>query len=52
MRVGVAQGVADRGEPTDVVADGVLRGHADSTVHLDRLLADLAGRSADLEFGP
>lgn len=39
--VTVAEEVVERGEVAGVVADGVLRGHPDAAVQLDRLLADV-----------
>src|SRR5580693_7787715 len=46
------QGVLDRGKPGRIVADRVLRGHADAAVQLDRLLRDVSARPADLQLGP
>src|SRR5260221_5386556 len=50
--VGGTQGVLDRGEPGRVVADRILRGHADATVQLDGLLRDMPARPAYLQLGP
>src|SRR6476469_8661673 len=50
MKVGVAKGVLDHGQPLEVVADlGFLR-HADAAMELDRLLADVFRGLADLHF--
>src|SRR4051794_40486065 len=46
----VAEQVVDGGQAGGEVADGVLRGHADAAVELDRLLADVAPGLADLEL--
>src|SRR3954467_14476187 len=48
----VAEEGVDGGEAGGEVADGVLRGHADAAVELDRLLADVTSRQADLQLGP
>ena len=47
--VAVAEQVVERGEVAGVAADGVLRGHPDAAVQLDRLLADVPRRPADLQ---
>ena len=52
MVVGMTEGVADGGQPADVVADRVFGRHTDTAVHLDRLLADDARGLADLQLDP
>src|SRR6188472_3596050 len=47
----VAEQVVDRGEPGGQPADGVLSGHADAAVELDRLLPDVPSGLAHLELG-
>src|ERR1700704_6637925 len=46
---GAAEGVLDGDETAHVVPHRVLGGHTDTTMHLDRLLADEPSRTPDLQ---
>src|SRR6266568_9270996 len=49
--LGVAEGLADHGEPTERVADLELLGHAHAAVQLHRFLAHVAARVGYLDLG-
>src|SRR5437667_1090275 len=49
--VRIAEHRIDHADALEIVADLVFLGHADAAVELDRLLADIATRTATLDLG-